>query len=214
MKARKSEKFAARNAEPAAFADAEEEASSFDIPNRCRAHYVALAELRERLLGERYEELAAAAEPIEARNLHQADSATDEFDHELALGLLSARQDALYEIDAALARIREGTYGICEITGRPISEARLRAVPWTRYTEQAGEELEKSGQTDHTRRLGPLTSVRGEASHQLGPSGQVAEAMGGTYAPETPTRDLAEIPAQESREESPAQNDGKVSQDE
>jgi RNA polymerase-binding transcription factor DksA len=169
-------------------------------------------ELRERLLGERDEELAAAAEPIESRNLHQADSASDEFDRELALGLLSARQDALYEIDAALLRICEGTYGICQMTGLPISEARLRAVPWTRYTGAAEEQLEKSGQANQSRRLGPLASVRGSASHRLAPSGQVLAEDVGTYAPETPTRDLAEIPAEESREEFPALDHGKASQ--
>jgi len=115
-------------------ADVTETTGALDIPARWRAHYANLVELRERLVSEREAELAAAAEPIEARSLHQADSASDEFDRELALGLLSARQDALYEIDSALLRIREGTYGICEVTGRPISEARLHAVPWTRYT--------------------------------------------------------------------------------
>jgi|GEM_PF-1898099 len=202
MKARKPRPPAGQNAGSAESADAKAEAP-FDIPIRWRAHHAALMDLRERLLGEGHEELAAAAEPIESRNLHQADSATDEFDHELALGLLSASQDALYEIDAALVRIREGTYGICEITGRPISDARLRAVPWTRYTHQAEEDLEKSGQADQARRLGTLASVRGEASHQLGPSGQVASEEVSTYAPETPTRDLAEIPVEESRDEPP-----------
>lgn len=192
MKARKSRTSARRNAGPAESAGAKADVP-LDIPVRWHAHHAALMELRERLLGERYEELNAAAEPIESRTLHQADSATDEFDHELALGLLSASQDALYEVDAALVRIREGTYGICEITGRPISDARLRAVPWTRYTEEAEERLEKSGLAGNTRRLGPLGSVHAKASRQLSPSGQVAEEKVGTYAPETPTRKLAEI---------------------
>lgn len=202
MKARKPRPPAGQNAGSAESADAKAK-EPFDIPIRWRVHHATLMDLRERLLGEGREELAAAAEPIESRNLHQADSATDEFDHELALGLLSASQDALYEIDAALVRIREGTYGICEITGRPISDARLRAVPWTRYTHQAEEDLEKSGQANQARRLGTLTSVRGEASHQLSPSGQVASEEVSTYAPETPTRDLAEIPVEESRDDPP-----------
>lgn len=203
MKARKPRKSATKNTGSVKSVAAKAKAP-VEIPIRWRPHYAALVELRERLLGECHEELAAAAEPIESGSLHQADSATDEFDHDLALGLLSARQDALYEIDAALARIREGSYGICEVSGRPIPAARLRVVPWTRYTEEVGEELEKSGRADHNRRLGPLTSVQGDASHQLAPSGQITDAMGGIYAPETPTRDLAELPAEDGREEPPA----------
>jgi RNA polymerase-binding transcription factor DksA len=204
MKTRKLPKSATKNTGSTKSSVGANAKAPVEIPIRWRTHYAALAELRERLLGECHEELAAAAEPIESGNLHQADSATDEFDRDLALGLLLARQDALYEIDAALARIREGSYGICEVSGRPIPAARLRAVPWTRYTEEVGEELESSGQTDYNRRLGPLISIQGEASHQLAPSGQITDAMGGTYAPETPTRELAELPAEEGREEPPA----------
>jgi DnaK suppressor protein len=40
----------------------------------------------------------------------------------------------LSEIDAALQRIWDGTYGVCEASGEPIPEARLRAIPWTRFT--------------------------------------------------------------------------------
>jgi hypothetical protein len=42
-------------------------------------------------------QLSEAAEPVERHSLHQADSATNEFDHELALSQLSAEQDALYK---------------------------------------------------------------------------------------------------------------------
>jgi DnaK suppressor protein len=47
-------------------------------------------------------------------------------------------------IDRALEKIEEGTYGICEGTGQPIPEARLRAVPWTLYTVEYAEKLNKS----------------------------------------------------------------------
>lgn len=43
----------------------------------------------------------------------------------------------LAEVNAALQRIRDGSYGICEVTGRPISAARLRAIPWTRLSRRA-----------------------------------------------------------------------------
>jgi RNA polymerase-binding transcription factor DksA len=73
---------------------------------------------------------------------HMADAATDSIDRDLALGLVSFEQDALYEVDSALKRIDDGTYGICELTGKPISWKRLRAIPWTRFSLQAEAQLE------------------------------------------------------------------------
>jgi DnaK suppressor protein len=63
-----------------------------------------------------------------------------------ALSLISSEQNALYEIDQALRRIRDGTYGICEATGKPIPEDRLNAVPWTRFTLEVEEQLERERQ--------------------------------------------------------------------
>jgi RNA polymerase-binding transcription factor DksA len=87
-----------------------------------------------------------------------ADAATDEFDHNLALSLLSSEQAALYEIDEALSRIKNGTYGICEITGNRIPESRLNALPWTRFGMDTERRLESSGEIDHVR-LGKLQTV-------------------------------------------------------
>ena len=75
----------------------------------------------------------------------QADSATDEFDHDLALTRLSVEQDALYEINVALNRILNRSYGVCEETGRVIPSARLKAIPWTRFTREVEERLEQDG---------------------------------------------------------------------
>lgn len=46
-------------------------------------------------------------------------------------------------IDSALEKIENGTYGVCEGTGKPIPEARLNAIPWTPYTVEYAEQLEK-----------------------------------------------------------------------
>ena len=56
----------------------------------------------------------------------------------------------LAEIDAALMRMREGDYGICEETGEPIPFARLRSEPTTRYTVEALEDLEREQARDRT----------------------------------------------------------------
>jgi len=74
---------------------------------------------------------------------HMADAGTDSFDRDFALSMVSSEQEALYEIDEAIRRIREGTYGVCEITGKPISRDRLRAVPFTRYSVEGQMEVER-----------------------------------------------------------------------
>ena len=63
---------------------------------------------------------------------HLADTATAMYDRELDEGLEEGARDTLAEIDAALQRIEDGTYGICEVCGKPIGADRLKALPWTR----------------------------------------------------------------------------------
>jgi DnaK suppressor protein len=65
--------------------------------------------------------------------IHMADLGSDNYEQDLAVGLMDSERQILHEIDQALDRIDEGTYGICEETGKPISKARLEAVPWARY---------------------------------------------------------------------------------
>ena len=66
----------------------------------------------------------------ETQDQHLADAATAMHDRELDYGIADGERDLLAAIDAALARIEEGTYGICTKCGRPISEDRLEALPW------------------------------------------------------------------------------------
>ena len=73
-----------------------------------------------------------------------ADAGTDTFDRDFALSLVSSEQEALSEIDAAIKRIHDGTYGICEITQKPISKDRLLAVPFTRYSAEAQKDIERN----------------------------------------------------------------------
>ncbi len=71
-----------------------------------------------------------------------ADAGTDTFDRDFALGLVSSEQDVLYEIEEAIIRIMDGTYGVCEITNEPIAKDRLMAVPFTRYSLSGQKQLE------------------------------------------------------------------------
>ena len=62
---------------------------------------------------------------------HPADVATVTFDRELDYSLEENEERLLTAIDAALARIEEGTFGICRTCAQPIAEERLEALPWT-----------------------------------------------------------------------------------
>jgi RNA polymerase-binding protein DksA len=63
---------------------------------------------------------------------HLGDTATAMYDRELDEGLEEGARETLLEIEAALQRIEDGTYGICEGCGEPIGAERLSAIPWAR----------------------------------------------------------------------------------
>ncbi|RKX34893.1 MAG: hypothetical protein DRP71_05500 [Verrucomicrobia bacterium] len=81
---------------------------------------------------------------LSAYSQHVADAGTDTFDRDFALSLVSNEQEALHEVEEAINRIRTGTYGICELTGRPISKERLLAVPFARYSVESQAQVEKT----------------------------------------------------------------------
>jgi RNA polymerase-binding transcription factor DksA len=123
-----------------------------EIPEKYRRFYKILIELRSHVLeslGQHSEETLKRSAKEDAGDLsgygqHMADAGTDTFDRDFALSLVSSEQEALSEVDAAIKRIHTGTYGICELTGKPISRDRLLAVPFTRYSAEAQKELEKT----------------------------------------------------------------------
>jgi DnaK suppressor protein len=97
--------------------------------------------------------LRSRAEGSEASafGMHQADAGSDAYDRDFALSLLSQEQDALYEIDEALKRIEIGTYGKCEMSGKPIPRARLEAIPFARFTVECQSQLEKQSRASRVR---------------------------------------------------------------
>jgi RNA polymerase-binding protein DksA len=78
-----------------------------------------------------------------AHSNHMADQGSDEFEYETQLLLSASQRTRLREIDEALQRIEDGTYGICEKTGKPIAKARLRAIPTARLCIEAQEQEEE-----------------------------------------------------------------------
>ena len=102
-----------------------------------------------RRLEEERERLTASAEFLERENPgsleeelgeigsggtdnHLGDTASATYDRELDQGLEEGVQQTLADIDAALRRIDEGSYGVCEVCGEPIGAQRLSAIPWAR----------------------------------------------------------------------------------
>lgn len=68
---------------------------------------------------------------------HAPDAGQEHYDREFLLRLAGSERELLGEIDAALTRIDDGTYGVCEETGEPIGLARLEAKPWARLCIEA-----------------------------------------------------------------------------
>jgi len=122
-------------------------------------HYHRLMQLLETLRGAQRGHLRDAAQTNPNFSMSMADGATDEFDRDLLLSEASSEQDVMYEIEQALKRIENGTYGVCEVTGEAISKARLRTIPWTRFSQSAKVNLERNG-TIRAAHLGDLGSVR------------------------------------------------------
>ena len=74
---------------------------------------------------------------------HQGDAGSDAYDRDFALSVLAKEQDALYEIEQAIRRIKSGTYGLCEISEHKIPIARLEAIPFARLTVECQAQWEK-----------------------------------------------------------------------
>lgn len=74
---------------------------------------------------------------------HQADQGTDDFDRTINMELTEREYNILRQIDRALEKIEDNTYGICDISGKDIPLARLEVLPYATMTVDAQEKLEK-----------------------------------------------------------------------
>lgn len=74
---------------------------------------------------------------------HIAEQGSEAYEQSLALDLAAADRKLIKEIDDALQRIEDGTYGVCELTGKPIKAERLEELPWARHSIEAARELER-----------------------------------------------------------------------
>lgn len=84
-----------------------------------------------------------ASGDISGYTYHMADVATDTYDREFSLGLASSDRQFLYELDDAIKRIEDGTFGVCQDCKVLIAKNRLKAVPHARLCVKCQEKKEK-----------------------------------------------------------------------
>jgi RNA polymerase-binding protein DksA len=77
--------------------------------------------------------------------VHMADMGSDVYEQDFTLGMAENERALLDEIDAALQRIEDKTYGVCQMTGKQITKARLDAKPWAKYSIEAERIAESAG---------------------------------------------------------------------
>lgn len=86
-----------------------------------------------------------AAGDHSAYSFHMADQGTDAMEREKAFLFISREEKYIKQIDSALERVENGTYGTCRVTGKQIEKERLEAVPTTTISYQAKVDAEKTG---------------------------------------------------------------------
>ena len=136
------------------------------IPKKWKKYYKLLLNLRQHVSDEldlhTSDTLQHASRDEGDRKL-EADAGTDAFDRDFALSLVSSEQEALNEVEEAILRIKQGTYGVCEVTGKTISKDRLAAVPFARYSIEGQAEFEKNQRRKIERIAGGLFADSADA---------------------------------------------------
>lgn len=83
---------------------------------------------------------------------HPADEGSELFEREKNLTVQRTLEETLQNVNEALRKFDEGTYGLCETCGQPISEKRLRALPAATHCIECQSKLEKQSNTAHYQR--------------------------------------------------------------
>lgn len=83
------------------------------------------------------EDAREQAENDTAYSFHMADAGTDAMEREKLYLMIARQQKYVGYLDRALERVKNRTYGICKVTGKPISKERLEAVPHTEISIEA-----------------------------------------------------------------------------
>jgi RNA polymerase-binding protein DksA len=111
------------------------------VPTRWTKYYHQLCAERDKLL----ERDCSSTESFQPKLDDLADAASQESQRSLSMVAASATHGLIQEVLEAIRRIERGTYGICEITGEPITADRLSSVPWARYSLSGQQQVEQQG---------------------------------------------------------------------
>jgi DnaK suppressor protein len=120
-------------------------------PEELRTYKERLLQMRARLRGEVYQVADAVlgksrtqgGGEYSAAPTHPAEVGAENYEQEFAISLIAAQNDVLEQIEIALERIEEGTYGICEECGCQIPRVRLNAVPYATMCVKCAEKFEE-----------------------------------------------------------------------
>ena len=120
------------------------------VPAGWKPFYIILIRLRDQLkigVGARSEDNigASARESSGELSVNSSDAGSESFDRDVAITMVAGEQEMLQEVESAIDRIFDGTYGVCEQTGKPIKQSRLKAVPYTRFSLQGQADYEQHG---------------------------------------------------------------------
>lgn len=133
------------------------------VPKEWESYYQILMSMRNSLkgsLGERSSEtIGASARESGELSLNSSDAGTETFDRDLALSMVANDQEALEEIEDAIDRIFDGSYGICQETNKPIKKNRLQAVPFTRFSLEGQMQYEQSSRRERDSGAGAFATI-------------------------------------------------------
>jgi RNA polymerase-binding transcription factor DksA len=134
------------------------------VPSEWRSFYNDLMSLRASLkgaLGERSSETigASARESSGELSLNSSDAGTETFDRDVALSMVASEQEALEEVEDAIDRIFDGTYGICQETKKPIKKTRLKVVPFTRFSLEGQTQYEQRSTREQDSGSGAFATI-------------------------------------------------------
>jgi RNA polymerase-binding transcription factor DksA len=113
------------------------------VRDRLEAERSRLTDVRSRLTDVNNESEGDSLAELSSIDQHQADIGTETFEREKDLAILESIEAELTDVEHALRRLDDGTYGICEACGRPIDEERLEALPATRLCRDDQQRAEE-----------------------------------------------------------------------
>lgn len=117
-------------------------------PREIERYHGMLLKLRSELVGRvevtEKEALKSNDGNLSTMPLHMADIGTDTFEQDFALGFAQHDREIVVEVDEALARVKNGTFGLCLMSGKQIPRGRLDVKPWAKYTIESERIAERS----------------------------------------------------------------------